>query len=1222
MNNPIVASRACFRLNANNKLIEFVIDTGASCCLINKVLLPDNVKINTLERLPINGIGGGITSIGTTFLILTVNNMKFLCKFHVINGGNDDFSTSVNGILGNDFLIKYGARIDFELNKLSLGTVQGRTSIYLRNTASEILSIPSRSEYIAHIGTDVQGDYVIIPNEIANGVFIASTIVRPKKGKIPVRILNTREEMVNIKQFTPLMKPLSEFNLLEKTESDDSESEREKLLFENLDLKHLKGNEKASVENICRKFSDLFLLPGDKLTYSNVFEQSIPLKPGVAPIYKKPYRIPHSQQRVIDEEIQKMLHNDIIEEASSPWSSPVLLVPKKADANGQKKWRLVVDYRAINDSLIDDKFPLPNITDILDSLSGAVYFTHLDLNQGYYQMLIDPKDRDCTAFSTHKGQYRMKRLPMGLKISPSAFSRLMTIAMAGLNYSQCFVYLDDLIVFGKHLEDHNKNLHDVFLRLREANLKLNAKKCEFLKTQMLYLGYVVSDKGISPDPAKIEVVKNFPKPTNVSECKRFVAFANYYRRHIRNFSQIASPLNKLTRKGVQFEWGEEQEKAFETLRQKLIGSEVLDFPKFEPCNIFEVTTDASKYGLGAVLHNGNGKPVAYASRMLNSAEQNYSTIEKELLGVVWAVRHFRPYLYDRKFKIFTDHRPLVYLFSMTDPSSRLTKFRLALEDYSFEVFYKKGTDNVAADALSRISSDELKQISKVHEDECMVTTRLQARQKHKENVHENDKNIQVDRIDHPSIVELLKKPEGTLELEFRKKPKPNERKNEECIGTDLCYYMPKIGKIIFNCENYLKEKVTSKDIKPKLDNMFRQLSADLKSLCGKIKQNALVILLSKDNPIAKLYVDYAKKKRLKDPKLIIIKSAQIITKKEEQRTILNNFHIGKTAGHIGINRMYNTIRQYYYWKGLKADIVSYVNECILCKKAKHYKTVKQPLTVTTTARHAMEKLYLDLVGPLQRDHHGNEYILTVQCELSKFIIAEPIKDKRAETVAKAFVENVLLKHGIPMTIATDRGSEFVAQVMKDVADLLGVEKLTSTAYHHESIGALENAHKTLGNFLRVSSNDNPFTWSEWIPFWTFMYNTTVHSSHSYSPFELVYGRKCILPTSIGSEPEPLYNFSDYAKELKFRMNMAHKEVNEKLIRNKTLQSQKSKDNCKTIEYDTGHKVFLKKQDTSKLEMINEGPYEVIQDLGSNVLINKKGKVEMVHKNRTIICGNH
>lgn len=174
----------------------------------------------------------------------------------------------------------------------------------------------------------------------------------------------------------------------------------------------------------------------------------------------------------------------------------------------------------------------------------------------------------------------------------------MTIAMSGLNYSQCFVYLDDLIVFGKNIEDHNHNLHNVFQRLRDSNLKLNAKKCESLKTQMLYLGFVVSDKGISPDPAKVEVVKKFPKPTTVNECKRFVAFANYYRRHIKNFSQIASPLNKLTRKGVQFQWNEKEDKAFEALRQ--IGSEVLEYPEFSPSNIFEIGCKPMRLNMDSV----------------------------------------------------------------------------------------------------------------------------------------------------------------------------------------------------------------------------------------------------------------------------------------------------------------------------------------------------------------------------------------------------------------------------------------------------------------------------------------------------------------------------------------------------------------------------------------------------------------------------------------------
>jgi Reverse transcriptase (RNA-dependent DNA polymerase)/RNase H-like domain found in reverse transcriptase len=322
-----------------------------------------------------------------------------------------------------------------------------------------------------------------------------------------------------------------------------------------------------------------------------------------------------------------MLEQKIIEPAASAWSSPILLVPKKADSSGNKRWRLVIDYRTLNEEIVDEKFPLANITDILDSLAGAVYFTTLDLSQGFYQLPIKEEDRSCTAFITNKGQYQMCKLPMGLKISPSAFSRLMTVALAGLTYENCFVYLDDIIVFGKNLDQHNKNLMAVLTRLRTVNLKLNPAKCTFARKSVLYLGHVISDKGILPDPGKLQVIKKFPIPKNADESKRFVAFANYYRKFVKNFSIIASPLNKLQKKEAIFNWTTECQNAFETLVKELSDPKFLDYPNFSKDNTFILTTDASKIGLGAVLANSNGRPVAFASRTLNQAEANYSITE-------------------------------------------------------------------------------------------------------------------------------------------------------------------------------------------------------------------------------------------------------------------------------------------------------------------------------------------------------------------------------------------------------------------------------------------------------------------------------------------------------------------------------------------------------------------------------------------------------------------
>lgn len=255
-------------------------------------------------------------------------------------------------------------------------------------------------------------------------------------------------------------------------------------------------------------------------------------------------------------------------------------------------------------------------------------------------MSLDSESGKYTSFSTNRGQYQMKRLPMGLKTSPNAFSRLMTIAMSGLNYEKCFIYLDDLIVFGRNLDDHNRNLLKVCNRLRSVNLKLNPEKCTFLQKEILYLGHVISENGISPDPSKIATLQAYSVPTNMNEVKRFVAFANYYRKHICQFADITVPLNRLCRKGIKFEWTNECQKSFETLKSALTQPPVLQYPDFSEENKFISQTDASGKVIGAVLSNKDNKPIAYASRSLNKAELNYPTIEKELLAIVWAVKHF------------------------------------------------------------------------------------------------------------------------------------------------------------------------------------------------------------------------------------------------------------------------------------------------------------------------------------------------------------------------------------------------------------------------------------------------------------------------------------------------------------------------------------------------------------------------------------------------------
>lgn len=337
-----------------------------------------------------------------------------------------------------------------------------------------------------------------------------------------------------------------------------------------------------------------------------------------------------------------------------------------------------------------------------------------------------------------------------------------------------------------------------------------------------------------------------------------------------------------------------------------------------------------------------------------------------------------------------------------------------------------------------------------------------------------------------------------------------------------------------------------------------------------------------------------------------------------KQLILNDFHMLPTGGHAGINRMFNNIRKYYFWNGMKKDVENFVKRCDDCQKCKYSLNKKQPMKVTTTAMTAFQKVMLDLVGPLENDEDNNRYILTLQCELSKFVECYPLPNKEAKTVAKAFVENFILRYGIPQEILTDQGTEFTASIFQEVCSLLKINSLRSTAYHHQTLGALENSHKNLGSFLRIQALNNPTQWSTWLPYWSFAYNNTVHTETKYTPFELVFGKIGILPSNLIQEIDPLYSFDNYPLELKYRLQTANADARKNLIASKVKRKQyfDKKNHCKSVSYKIGDKVLLKNcGENNKQKAIFKGPYKVIENKDSNVVIRIDSRLVEVHKDR-------
>lgn len=383
---------------------------------------------------------------------------------------------------------------------------------------------------------------VIESQEIAKNVFVPTTIAQ--KQDCWIRVLNTNETNTIICTDTLKTSDINDFYILKCNQNpkfDDRKSDLSQLL-----QKRIPAHARDKLLPLCLEFSDIFHLEDDKPSVNNFYEQELRLQDNT-PVYVKNYRLPQSQKMEINSQVQNLLKNDLIEMSKSNYNSPLIVVPKKS-TDGSKKWRMCVDYRLLNRKLLPDKFPLPRIDEILDGLGRAKYFTVMDLQAGYHQIPLEQQSRHVTAFSTDNGFYQWKVLPFGINIAPSSFTRMMTIAFSGLNPDQAFIYMDDLIVISFSENQHILNLKKVFETCRKHNLKLNPNKCDFFRTEVHFLGHKCTSNGILPDPAKLNVVEKYPRPKDKSETKRFVAFANYYRRFIRNFSGIARPLNELSQK--------------------------------------------------------------------------------------------------------------------------------------------------------------------------------------------------------------------------------------------------------------------------------------------------------------------------------------------------------------------------------------------------------------------------------------------------------------------------------------------------------------------------------------------------------------------------------------------------------------------------------------------------------------------------------------------------
>ena len=422
------------------------------------------------------------------------------------------------------------------------------------------------------------------------------------------------------------------------------------------------------------------------------------------PVHQPPYKSAWKEREVVQDQVNEMLRKGIIEHSDSPWCAPVVLVKKKDGG-----WRFCVDYRRLNEVTVKDAYPLPRIADALSRLEGSKFFSIMDLQSGYHQVPLRDSDRPKSAFVTADGLFQFKVMPFGLTNAPGTFQRAMDLILAGLRWSACLVYLDDVVVYSPTLEQHLVRLKLVLTCFAKAGLKLKWTKCHFAQTSLRVLGHVVSKDGIGPDPDKLEAVNDFPSPAvgrnhgdQVKRIQSFLGLCSYYRRHIRNFAMVARPMTQLTKNGIPFQWGPEEERSFADLKKALTSAPVLAHPNY--LLPMEIIPDACGYGIGGVLAqkiDGVEHPIAYASRLLTASEINYSITEKECLALVWCLIKFRSFVWGCPITVITDHQALCWLMTKKDLAGRLARWSLSLQEYDIRIVYRNGKLHDNADCLSR-----------------------------------------------------------------------------------------------------------------------------------------------------------------------------------------------------------------------------------------------------------------------------------------------------------------------------------------------------------------------------------------------------------------------------------------------------------------------------------------------------------------------------------------
>lgn len=876
----------------------------------------------------------------------------------------------------------------------------------------------------------------------------------------------------------------------------------------------LAPDEKQQLADLLQHNGDVFAAHGDPTPYAEHHIET----GDHAPISVPPYRLTPAKKELMKTELDKMLEDGIIEECESAWTSPAVLVPKK-----DGKIRFCVDYRRLNAVTKTDAYPMPLIDDLVQSTKRNCFMSTLDLRSGFWQVVVKECDKDKTAFQTPFGTYRFNRMPFGLKNAPSTFQRLIDKLRSSLNRDLCQIegdnvtllaYQDDLLLITETYSGHIAALCAVFDKLRAFNLRAKREKCVFCRKTVKYLGHVITQDGVSPDYDKVQAVVEMKPPLNLKHLRTYLQTCSWFRKFVPNFSAIAEPLTRLTKKNQPWIWESEQAHAFEELKKRLTSAPILVQADYS--QPFILRTDASNYALGAVLLQGEGaeeRPLEYASRLLTSAEKNYSTTEREALAVVWAVERFRGYIDGHQVIVRSDHQPLKWLLTVKSPSGRLVRWALKLQSFNITYQYTPGKANVVADTLSRPTCTE------EDTEECGLCSVI---------------------VNLPSI-------------------NPADLRAAQLEDPD-------IQKIIQDLED------------PDEQTFNRWLER------GYVLSHGVLYRYDPD---------------------FDSEESQLVVPASMRDAVLKELHDSPTAGHQGVERTLQRLRERYYFPGMRRYVTDYLKRCVECLRYKPSNQKPAGLLQTPVLQQRGEVLAIDLFGPLPAGDQGERWVFLIEDVATRWVELFALVDATAETCSRVLLEEYFLRYGLPRRVVSDNGTQFVSAVMQQCMHLMGVKQELIPLYHPEANPA-ERKNRDLKLQLSILVKTTHTDWPKHLAHVRFAMNSAVCSTTGKTPAFLTFARELRTPFDVHHDLRSILDKENFVPQVTPYLRTFISSLSD--IRERVEKSQDIRKEVADVtrrkepKYKLGDLVLVKTHDlsnaskgvTRKFMPRRDGPYHVKQ----------------------------